>query len=100
MLTKDVSLVSILALLASVELETQRAERKREGARERMWREYPWASTMHVLLDQKHDQSGERRIKTRHIISAWERAGASKRGHSTEHGLYKECKAEVSCMIS
>ena len=39
MVTKDVSLVSVLALLASVELETQRAERKREGAREIVWRE-------------------------------------------------------------
>ena len=38
-LTKDVSLVSVLALLASVELGTQRAERKREGAGERVWRE-------------------------------------------------------------
>ena len=38
-LTKDVSLVSVLAVLTSVELKTQRAERRREGARERVWRE-------------------------------------------------------------
>ena len=38
-LTKDVSLVSVLAVLASVELETQRVERKREGARDRVLRE-------------------------------------------------------------
>ena len=38
-LTKDVSLVSVLAVLVLVELETQRVERKREGARDRVWRE-------------------------------------------------------------
>ena len=31
-LTKDVSLVSVLAVLTSVELKTQRVERRREGA--------------------------------------------------------------------
>ena len=73
-LTKDVSWVSVLAVLTSVELKTQRVKRRREG--EGVEREYPWASTMHVLRDQKHDLSGERTIKTRHIISPWERAGS------------------------
>ena len=38
-LTKDVSLVSVLSVLILVELETQRVKRKRKGARDRVWRE-------------------------------------------------------------
>ena len=47
-LNKDVSLVSVLAVLASVELETQRVERKRERARDRVWRERVYIGLYHA----------------------------------------------------